>query len=80
MRRVVVVALAVVALTAAAVYAQPPLPTPPYTPAQEPGVCAWYGECGFTIGRDRKPLNCIYNGPAKPVRHTCARAYAWTLV
>jgi len=39
---------------------------PPWTPIHEPGYCVWYGECGREPQYGR--LNCVYNGPAKPVR------------
>lgn len=30
------------------------------------GYCMWYGQCG-TNPATKKPVNCVYNGPAKPV-------------
>ena len=37
----------------------------------ENGHCIWYGECGSTSsessGEQGKPLNCVYNGAAKPM-------------
>ena len=42
-----------------------------YLKAEE-GHCIWYGECGSTSsekpGGKGKPLNCVYNGAAKPMK------------
>lgn len=39
---------------------------PPWSPIHAPGYCVWYGECGHEPQYGN--LNCLYNGPAKPVR------------
>ncbi|KAK7091358.1 NPC intracellular cholesterol transporter 1-like [Littorina saxatilis] len=31
------------------------------------GQCVWYGQCGFDPAT-KKPVNCAYNGPAKPLQ------------
>jgi len=57
--------LAAVALSPTAT-AQDMPEEPPWTPTHAPGYCVWYGECGREPQYGR--LNCLYNGPAKPVR------------
>ncbi|BFZ21461.1 hypothetical protein BsWGS_24500 [Bradybaena similaris] len=38
------------------------------------GDCIWYGQCGTNPGNKDHALNCLYNGPAKPLNESDAVA------